>query len=108
VRAWSVDGWSGAVIQAFEYRDAPDAPAVMLSRQLPVVRAFLGLSKIPFVRMEREGPLRLVLWSDVSSCSVRGCNLSFGGAFDRNTAPLYQLIRIGGFSQRRPLPPARP
>jgi membrane-bound metal-dependent hydrolase YbcI (DUF457 family) len=108
VRAWSVDGRSGAVTLAFEYRDAADAPAVMLSRELPVVRAFLGLSKIPFVRMERDGPRRLVLWSDVSSCSIGGCDLSFGGAFDRNTAPLYQLIRIGGFNQRRPLPSGRP
>jgi inner membrane protein len=104
VRAWSVDGRRGVVTLAFEYRDAADAPAVMLSRELPVVRAFLRLSKIPFVRMERDGPGFLVLWSDVSGCSISGCDLSFGGAFDRNTAPLYQLIRIGGFSQRRALP----
>jgi inner membrane protein len=107
VRAWSVDGRTGAVALLFEYRDAADAPAIMLSREFPVVRAFLGLSKISFVRLERDGPRRLVLWSDVSTCSIRGCDLSFGGAFDRN-APLYQLIRIGGFSQRRPLPPGRP
>jgi inner membrane protein len=104
VRAWSIDGRSGAVTLAFEYRDAADAQAIMLSRELPVVRAFLRLSKIPFVRMERDGPRSLVLWSDVSDCSIRRCDLSFGGAFDRNTAPLYQLIRIGGFSQRRALP----
>jgi hypothetical protein len=96
------------VTLAFEYRDAADAPAVVLSRGFPVVRAFLGLSRIAFVRMERDGPRSLVLWSDVSSCSSRGCAVSFGGAFDRNTAPLYQLIRIGGFSQRRPLPSGRP
>jgi hypothetical protein len=111
VRAWNVDGRSGVVTLAFEYRDyhdAADAPAVMLSRELPVVRAFLELSKIPFVRLERDGPRRLLLWSDLSSCSARGCDLSFGGAFDRNAVPLYQLIRIGGFNQRRPLPPGRP
>jgi membrane-bound metal-dependent hydrolase YbcI (DUF457 family) len=108
VRAWSVDGLNGAVTLAFEYRDAADAPAIMLSRELPVVRALLGSSRISFVRMERDGPRRLVLWSDVSTCSIRGCDLSFGGAFDRNMAPLYQLIRIGGFNQRRPLPPRRP
>jgi len=108
VRAWNVNGRTGDTTLAFEYHDAPDAPAVALSRELPVVRAFLGLSKISFVRLERDGPERLVLWSDVSTCSIRGCDLSFGGAFDRNTAPLYQLIRIGGFSQRRPLPRGRP
>jgi len=96
------------VTLAFEYHDAADAPAVVLSRELPVVRAFLGLSKIPFVRMECDGARCLVLWSDVSSCSIRGCDLSFGGAFDRNLAPLYQLIRIGGFSQHRALPLAPP
>ena len=104
VRAWNVDARSGAVNLAFEYRDAADTPAVTLSRELPVVRTFLGLSKVPFVRMERDGPRDLVLWSDVSSCSIRGCDVSFGGAFDGNMAPLYQLIRIGGFTQRRPLP----
>jgi membrane-bound metal-dependent hydrolase YbcI (DUF457 family) len=108
VRAWSVDGRSGAFTLAFEYRDAADAPAVMRSRDLPVVQTFLGLSKIPFVRMERDGLRRIVLWSDVTNCSIRGCDLSFGGVFDRNTAPLYQLIRIGGFSQRRSVPIGRP
>ena len=37
----------------------------------------------------------------------RGCDVSFGGAFDGNMA-LYQLIRIGGFNQRRFLCPANP
>jgi membrane-bound metal-dependent hydrolase YbcI (DUF457 family) len=108
VRAWSVDGQSGKVTLAFEYRDAAAASVALLSRDLPVVRAFLELSKTPFARTERDGPRRLVLWSDVSSCSIRGCDLSFGGAFDGNMLPLYQLIRIGGFSQRRPVPPGRP
>jgi membrane-bound metal-dependent hydrolase YbcI (DUF457 family) len=108
VRGWRIDGSRGTVTQAFEYRDAADAPAVTLSRELPVVRAFLGLSKIPFVRMERDGPRWLVLWSDVRSCSSRGCDLSFGGAFDRQRAPLYQLIRIGGLNLQRALPAARP
>jgi membrane-bound metal-dependent hydrolase YbcI (DUF457 family) len=104
VRAWGVDGRSGAVSLAFEYRDATDAAAVMLSRELPVVRTFLGLSKVPFVRVERDGLRHVVLWSDVSSCSIRGCDVSFGGVFDGDAAPLYQLIRVGGFTERRPLP----
>jgi membrane-bound metal-dependent hydrolase YbcI (DUF457 family) len=108
VRAWHVDGWRGTVVLAFEERDAADAPVVALSRQLPVVRTFLGVSRMPFVRIERDGSRTLVLWSDVTSCSIRGCDVSFGGAFDPNQTPLYQLVRIGGFNQRRPAPPGRP
>ena len=108
VRAWRIDERLGTVILAFEYRDAADAPAVMLSRELPVVREFLGLAKLPFVRMERDGPRWLVLWSDVRSCSIRGCDLSFGAAFDTHMSPLYQLIRIGGFNLQRALPARRP
>jgi membrane-bound metal-dependent hydrolase YbcI (DUF457 family) len=106
VRGWSVNGWDGTVTPAFQYRDA-DAPAVVLSRDLPVVRTFLALSNIPFVRIEQDGPRVLVLWSDVRSCSSRRCDPSFGGAFDASAAPLYQLIRIAGFSQQRPLPADR-
>ena len=108
VRAWRVDGRSGTVTLAFEYRDAADAPAIQLSRELPVVRTFLGLSKLPFVRTEIDGPRRVVLWSDVTSCSIRGCDQSFGGAFDGNRTPLYQMIRIHGFTQRRAMPADRP
>lgn len=107
VRAWRVDGRSGTVALAFDYRDAADAQAVLVSRELPVVRNFLELSRIPFVRTEFDGTRRIVLWSDVSSCSIRGCDVSFGGAFDGNARALYQLIRIGGFSQRR-APPLGP
>jgi membrane-bound metal-dependent hydrolase YbcI (DUF457 family) len=105
VRAWNIDAWSGAVSLAFEYQDAADTPVVARSLQLPVVRALVGLSRIPFVRTEADGARRLVLWSDMSTCTIRGCDVSFGGAFDSNAVPLYQLIRIGGFVQRHPLPP---
>ena len=104
VRAWRVDGRLGSVSLAFERHDAQNAPAVALSRDLPVVRTFLALSKIPFVRVEDDGARRLVLWSDVRTCSTTGCDLSVGGAFDATTSPLYQLIQLGGFRQRRPLP----
>jgi inner membrane protein len=104
VRGWHVDGRSGNVVPTFEYRDAEAALIVTTSRRLPVVDTFLRLSKIPFARVEDDDGRRLVLWSDVTSCSARGCDVSFGGAFDRNAVPLYQLIRIGGFNQRRPIP----
>ncbi|HEV3139936.1 MAG TPA: hypothetical protein VGY57_05450, partial [Vicinamibacterales bacterium] len=107
VRAWRVDGRRGAVALAFEYRDTADAP-VAVSRTLPVVRTLLELPGIPFVRTELDGTRRIVLWSDVRSCSIRGCDVSFGGVFDGNATALYQLIRIGGFNQRRAVPIGRP
>jgi membrane-bound metal-dependent hydrolase YbcI (DUF457 family) len=104
VRAWNIDAWRGAVSLVFEYHDAAETPAVARSLQLPVVHALVALSRIPFVRTESDGAHRLVLWSDVSTCTIRGCDVSFGGAFDSNAAPVYQLIRIGGFVQRHPVP----
>jgi membrane-bound metal-dependent hydrolase YbcI (DUF457 family) len=109
VRAWRIDARKGTVRLAFERNDAFDSPAVATSRRLPVVRAFFEFSKIPFVRVETEGTRYLVLWSDVRYCSASECDLSFGGVFDQAAAPLYQMIQIGGFRQRRPLPsPRRP
>ena len=107
VRGWSVDAWSGNVVPLFEYQDQAQAPAARISRALPVVQAFLGFSKIPFVHLEQRDGRRLVLWSDVTACSPGRCDLSFGAAFDSKNEPLYQLVQIGGFSQMRPLPSVR-
>jgi len=103
VRGWRVDGSNDDVALLFEYSDEAQEPAARISRALPVVQAFLGLSKIPFARSQQDGGRRLVLWSDVTSCSVGRCDVSFGGAFDSRLEPLYQIIQIGGFSQRFPL-----
>jgi membrane-bound metal-dependent hydrolase YbcI (DUF457 family) len=109
VRAWQIDARQGTVALAFERSDAFDSPAVAMSRHLPVVSAFLESSKMPFVRVENDGTQDLVLWSDIRNCSARKCDLSFGAVVNRAAAPLYQVIQIGGFEQRRPLPsgPAR-
>jgi membrane-bound metal-dependent hydrolase YbcI (DUF457 family) len=104
VRAWRIDARNETVALAFERRDALDSPAVAMSRRLPVVSAFLESSKIPFVRVENEGARDLVLWSDIRDCSTRSCDLSFGAVLNRAGEPLYQVIRIGGFEQRRSLP----
>ena len=56
---------------------------------------------MPIARTENANGTLLVLWSDATACSPHGCDVSFGGAFDRGTALLYQLIRIGGFRQTR-------
>jgi membrane-bound metal-dependent hydrolase YbcI (DUF457 family) len=104
VRAYRVDSRLRTTSLAFEYRDAPSSPAVERARQLPVVQTFLRLPTIPFVRIEHEEAHGLVLWSDVRACSMSGCNVSFGGAFDEAGAPLYQLIEVGGFRFTRPIP----
>ena len=98
VRAWTIDAGSTPSID-FVYRDA-QGDAVASTRTLPVVRAFFDVSTLPFARVEMTPSSRLVLWSDVRYCSANRCDLSFGGAFDGRGALLYQLIRIGGFTQR--------
>jgi membrane-bound metal-dependent hydrolase YbcI (DUF457 family) len=103
VRAWRADSWSGAVEIEFERPDAGASPLAAASRELPVVRTFLGLTGIPFARVENDGARRIALWSDIRWCSKVGCDVSFGGAFDGAMRPLYQIIRVGGFQQTRPV-----
>jgi membrane-bound metal-dependent hydrolase YbcI (DUF457 family) len=102
VRAWRVHGRAGTVSLAFERLDARGASLAALSLELPVVRRFVALSRIPFARLEREGERRLVFWSDARWCSSERCDVSFGGTFDAGDVPLDQLIQIGDFRQTRP------
>jgi hypothetical protein len=106
VRAWRVDSRTGHVTLAFEYVDMAATPAARVSRELPMVQHFLALSILPFAQAQQVGERHLVLWSDLTTCSMRGCDLSFGGAFDAHMTALYQFVQIGGFTQRRP-PAAR-
>jgi membrane-bound metal-dependent hydrolase YbcI (DUF457 family) len=118
LRAWRVNAWSGRVTMQFERvsRDeppqrvgthalgTPEEPLIAASRQLPVVKNFLALSGLPFVRLERDGDRELVLWSDVRFCDSARCDLSFGAAFDRQRSPLYQVVQIGGLRLIRGVP----
>ena len=101
VRAWHINSRSGVVELQFERYDATGDPEIVASRDLPVVRTFLRTSTMPFVRIERDGSRRVALWSDIRWCSRDSCDVSFGGAFDGGMRPLYQIIEIGGFQQRR-------
>ena len=105
VTAWTIDTWTGTTTPAFEIGDPAASAAVNRSRNLPVVRTLLGLARMPIARTENANGTQLVLWSDAPDCSARGCDVSFGGAFDASGAPLYQLIRVGGFNEQRPAPP---
>jgi len=107
VRGWNINARTGGLSLAFQLHDAADEHAAALSRQFPVVRAFLALSTLPFARVDSDGSHRLILWSDARRCSAAGCDVSFGGAFDGANVPLYQVIRVGGFTETRPLPSLR-
>ncbi len=102
VRGWRVDAWNGRSSVAFERHDAADGPLVDASRGVPVVRRFFGFASLPFARVEADGPRDLILWSDARWCSLDRCDLSFGVAFEAGV-PLYQLIRIGPFTQTQPI-----
>jgi inner membrane protein len=103
IRGWTVDVRRRTAAVAFSFRDLADSPAAALSRDLPVVRTFFSFSILPFARIERDGAVRRVWWSDASRCSARGCDLAFGGTFDSADVPIAELIRIGGFTERRTL-----
>ena len=104
VTAWTIDTWTGAMTPDFEFRDPAASDAVNRSRTLPVVRTLLDLARMPVARTETANGTQLVLWSDAANCSARGCDVSFGGGFDAAGARLYQLIRVGGFKEQRPVP----
>jgi len=107
IRGWQIDSINGSMTSVFSYQDASSAPGASVARELPVVRTFLSLSRLPFVRTVPDGDDRLILWSDATSCSVRGCDVSFGALLDSRLTPLFQIIQIGGFRQKRAVPSLR-
>jgi hypothetical protein len=107
IRGWQIDSISGSMTPAFSYQDASSSPGASISRDMPVVRTFLSLSRIPLVRTVPDGEDRFVLWSDATSCSVRGCDVSFGALLDGRLTPIFQVIQIGGFRQIRAVPSTR-
>jgi inner membrane protein len=107
VRARRVDARTERVEPLFAFHDASAEPLAVASTQLPVVRTFLGLARMPFARIEpdaEDAANLLVSWSDAADCSARGCDVSFGGAFAPDGAAAVQLIRIGALTFKRPAP----
>jgi hypothetical protein len=103
VQSWTVNARTGTIAQDFAFRDASTTDAVTLSSGLPVVRTFMTFARVPFVRVEHAGNAEQVLWSDASACSADGCDVSFGAEFDAAGRVVCQLIRVGPFTERRPL-----
>jgi membrane-bound metal-dependent hydrolase YbcI (DUF457 family) len=104
VRAWTVNAWRREASLEFS-REVPDDPVVELTRRLPVVGRFLGFADIPFPRLEQDGRLREVLWSDVKDCTSQGCVMSFGAVLNEQGRPMEEIVQIGGFRSIRPLLP---
>ena len=103
VRVWRIDARTGRHELLFDHHNAA-GPLVTASHDLPIVRGLLARTQIPVVRVEQDGGNLVALWSDARMCSARRCDVSFGGVFTPDGVPLFQVIRVGGFQQIRPLP----
>jgi len=102
VRMWRIDTLSGSHDLVLEHHNVEGA-LVTASRSLPLVRDLLALTRIPIVRVERQGEHDVVLWSDARMCSAERCDVSFGGVFTAEGVPQSQVIRLGDLQQLRPL-----
>jgi hypothetical protein len=104
VRAWRVDAWSGERTLRFERHIDGDAWALSGRIDIPVVLNFRRVARVPFPRIEAAGGRRVLLWSDVRDCDFASCVISVGAEIDGESRPTIQIVRIGPFEQRRPLP----
>jgi membrane-bound metal-dependent hydrolase YbcI (DUF457 family) len=124
VRAWQVDGWTGAATLRFVQPSARRAPfAVASERQFETARNFADVHTYAFATEEfREGG-RVTFWSDARFCwtpdeaadpqagvphqDVRPpaaplrCAMWFGGSLDPQGRPIEGLVWLGGHLQRR-------
>jgi membrane-bound metal-dependent hydrolase YbcI (DUF457 family) len=101
LRAWHVDGRTGAVTLAFQREERVPPALLALAPRIPAVATFLPLAQLPFVRLEVDGGRRILWWSDLRHCDATFCGLSFGAELDGHDNPTRQLIRIGTFEQSR-------
>jgi len=107
LRKWRVHARGGAAVTIFTVPLPPEPPLVTASRSLDTVRNFLRVHELGFaIASPIENGETEVLWSDVRYCrSNSECGLWFGGAFDRDGRPVMQIVRVGGWQQRRPVEP---
>lgn len=83
-----------------------DSPVIAASRSLDTVRNFLHVHNLGFAVVTPLDQDTLVLWSDIRYCSSSiECALSFGGVFDRNGRAVRQVVRVGQWTQSRPVSP---
>ena len=103
-RAWRVDARSGERTLRFERPVEVEAEALSKKVEVPVASTFLRLGRVPFPRIEVAGSRRVLLWSDLRDCDLTFCAISFGAELDGESHPTIQIVRIGPFEQRRPMP----
>ena len=102
--SWSVDAISGQMELRFERDAGGDTAVTAAVSLLPVVQNLKRVARLPFVHVEPEGELHVVLWTDLPSCGAEDCDLGFGAELDERLSPLTQLVRIGPLNQRREIP----
>ena len=124
VRAFAVDGWSGAVRPRFAQPTREDAAFARASAaQFSTVRNFLPAHPYAFATFRDTAEGAVVFWSDARFCwaaseqadpqegvphqDVRPaigpirCALWFGGSLDAANRPREALVWLGGHLQRR-------
>ena len=121
---WIVFGRTGGVLtqRRIDVRGSPPAlllavssertPLIDASRELASVRNFLRVHDLVFAvqRDHEEGEGGVVLWSDVRFCwkdpppdAPVQCALWFGGEYDGDETFVMQEVRVGSWTQRRPV-----
>lgn len=124
VRAWRVDGWSGAPRLRFVQATRHGADFAEASRrQFATARNFAEVHPYAFATMEHREVGRVVFWSDARFCWSVGeaadpqagvphqdvrppsaplrCGMWFGGSLDLEGRPVEALVWLGGHLQRR-------
>ena len=112
LRAWRVNGMTGTSELVLSWPVQSESADVAASRSLDTVRNFLSVHDLAFAEDQQDQGRRAVLWSDVRYCSQAvpaaahiDCALWFGGILDADGRPLTQVVRVGEWTQTRPISP---
>jgi membrane-bound metal-dependent hydrolase YbcI (DUF457 family) len=113
LRAWLVDARGRTMTSVMTWPVSADPGLVAASRRLQTVTNFLAVHNLTFAveRLSTDGATE-VLWSDIRYCAQSQpgsaeiqCGLWFGGDFDDRGQPIRQIVRLGDFTQERPVLP---
>jgi membrane-bound metal-dependent hydrolase YbcI (DUF457 family) len=113
LQAWLIDAWRQDATLQLAWPVLEESPGIAASRRLATVRNFLDVHDLTFAVEERDqAGGRHVWWSDVRYCwkpdaggNRIDCGLWFGGLFDPDGRAVMQGVRLGNWTQTRPLTP---